>query len=194
MPLTYTGRNVTLENDEHPSILDIAVGLSRMPRFAGQTWVWWSVLDHTLFGDYLLAAADAGRGLRLAWLLHDAHEALTGDVPTPFKSAGLRVTQAQLDTKIIEALGRGVTASYFDQVKDMDKRVMVAEAWEIGPPAAFQALQGAFPRLEETPSDTDTLRWLMKNRPGVYGDPPYREQQDSHPGVRAYLDRMARLS
>src|SRR4051812_13725749 len=96
MPLTYTGRAVKPGSTVHPSMIDIAVGISRQPRFAGQGKRWFSVLDHSLFVDEIVKRASsvpilgdddevARKQWRLAVLLHDAHESMTGDVPTDFK-------------------------------------------------------------------------------------------------------------
>jgi len=60
---------------------DIAWGLARMPRWAGQTVPNWSVLDHSL---EVARRLPAGR-LRLWGLLHDAAEAYLGDAPGPLK-------------------------------------------------------------------------------------------------------------
>jgi 5'-deoxynucleotidase YfbR-like HD superfamily hydrolase len=101
MPMTHSGVLVTPGNGVAPPLVDIALGLSRQPRFGGQTRRWWSVLDHSLFVADL--AAREGRGLRviLALLLHDAHEALTGDIPTSLKKDDMRDVQASLDERIM---------------------------------------------------------------------------------------------
>src|SRR5689334_18815131 len=110
MPLTLSGRRVALDTTEHPSLVDIAVALSRMPRFAGHTNRWFSVLDHTMFGyGIIMGEGRPGVGplfgpiVQRAWLLHDAHEALTGDVPTDIKGDDLRRTQEELDRRIYAA-------------------------------------------------------------------------------------------
>ncbi|MEE8444370.1 MAG: HD family hydrolase [Alphaproteobacteria bacterium] len=70
-------------------IEDIAHGLSRVARWNGQTEGEWaySVAQHSL----LVTAIANHRGLaarwRLAALLHDAPEYVTGDLITPFKTA-----------------------------------------------------------------------------------------------------------
>ncbi len=191
MPFTYTGRHVSLEqaDQQHPSLIDIAVQTSRMPRFAGATRRWWSVLDHMLFGDYLLLQEKASRGLRISWLLHDAHEALTGDVPTPLKSAGLRITQAQLDQRIYGAFGYDA-AQDLEAIKRLDRRVMLAEVYEIGPPVTSQELREAFPTVFSTENDREHFRNLDT---ATYGRPPNREGQEQHPAVIDYVRRMTSL-
>ncbi|MFN4087478.1 MAG: hydrolase [Alphaproteobacteria bacterium] len=72
-------------------IEDIALGLSRVARWNGQTVGAhaFTVAQHSvLVLDLLLAAERAApRPLRLAALLHDASEYVTSDLITPFKAA-----------------------------------------------------------------------------------------------------------
>lgn len=189
MPLTYSGRHVSLDNDVVPSLLDIAVGLSRQPRFGGQTAYWWSVLDHTLFCDEALQAGLNGvnRDMRVALLLHDAHEALTGDVPTPLKTPDFKAMQDQLDERIYGAyLPDGYR--YPKVVKMVDRHAMLAEARALLPhapdvvneyfepprPWAEQALLDYLERSYARYSPDDRL-------PGDI------------PGVREFLRRMDEL-
>ena len=58
----------------------IARGLSRQPRFSGQTEPFYCVAQHSV-----LVAQLVPEHLRLAALLHDAHEAFCGDWPSPIK-------------------------------------------------------------------------------------------------------------
>lgn len=67
---------------------DIAVALSRAARFNGHTLgaVPYNVAHHSYLCETLLPA-DTAPMARLAVLLHDAHEAYTGDLVAPFKAA-----------------------------------------------------------------------------------------------------------
>jgi hypothetical protein len=201
MPLTFTGRNVKADNTEHPSLVDIAVGLSRQPRFGGQTRRWWSVLDHTLFGDELVKAEGYARWpeLRLAWLLHDAHEALTGDIPTPFKGADIKALQQDLDVRIYGAYfpGGPANAGYLSQeVKRIDVRTMRAEAVFVGPPAAESHLSG----FGIAPENAEQVGEDRRELDGVIfrlklGTPPvtWPAEPTSHPAVQEYLKRVMEL-
>jgi hypothetical protein len=201
MPLTLTGRKVTLDNNEHPSLVDIAVGLSRQPRWSGQGRRWFSVLDHTLFGDELVQESDEYqlRQARLAWLLHDAHEALTGDIPTPFKAQEMRALQQGLDVRIAAAYfpgGPAAWASWSTFVKEIDARTMRAEAMWVGPqaaehhPSAF-GIDGG--NADEVRQDSDVLRRQLSK--GLLGIPPVHPDQapESHPTVKEYLRRVMEL-
>jgi hypothetical protein len=194
MPLTYSGRNVKPGNGEHPSLIDIAVGLSRQPRFAGQTRRWWSVLDHTLFGDEIVQYSyptEDIRRRRLAWLLHDAHEAITADVPTDVKRETLLgAAQAKLDADIYDAFFPGGYLAFLEHepmVKDIDQRALRAEAWVVGPPTAAKHF--------DRPYDRDRV-WLtneLVSGDRLVGWAPMEQDQQDHRAVRAYVQRITNV-
>ena len=92
---TFSGGAVDLLSPQPGQILlvDIAHALSRIPRFNGHTGgpLAWNVAQHSLLVESLLPG-DADPVTRLLALLHDAHEAYIGDVPSPVKLALLRFT------------------------------------------------------------------------------------------------------
>lgn len=205
MPLTYTGRHVKPDGATHPSQIDIAVGLSRQPRFAGQGSRWFSVLDHSLFCDELVKRApfmwaafgdteeEAQRGWRLAMLLHDAHEAITADVPTDFKTPALKGYQSSLDSHIFTAFSPWVRfkAGWEEEVKHIDRRALVAEAQVVGPPVAKERILEAFGATDDMYDDSVLLEELLL-RP-EFGTTPHKWNQESHPGVQEYLKRLQEL-
>jgi hypothetical protein len=68
-----------------PAMIDfdeIAESLGQQARFGGHTTLHWSVAEHSL-----LCAREASREAAPYALLHDAHEALIGDLMTPVKHA-----------------------------------------------------------------------------------------------------------
>lgn len=67
-------------------IEDIARGLSRAPRFAGQTEVPLSVAEHCLLCEEIARHWPGTPRGRLAMLLHDAPEAYICDLPSPLKA------------------------------------------------------------------------------------------------------------
>lgn len=218
MPLTYTGRRVKPGGTDHPGIVDIAVGMSRAARFAGQTARWFSVLDHSLFCDEMVKAADdhglvswpdkfsptvvRTDHLRLAVLLHDAHEAMTGDVPTDWKGKDLRGSQLSLDHMIMGAYFPGGIAHYMkhhEAVKSFDRRALVAEAQVIGPPVKKEVILEAFGMTDDTPDDITLLRNLIElwdnttHKRTWFAQPPFHTKQDEHPGVQEYIKRVISL-
>lgn len=66
---------------------DIAHALSLQCRFGGHTREHYSVAQHSLLVVRILVHMGAEPDAQLAGLMHDAHEAYIGDVPTPIKHA-----------------------------------------------------------------------------------------------------------
>jgi len=64
---------------------DIARGLARQGRFAGQTRRFYSVAEHSVNCAELARQRGMSTELTLICLLHDAAEAYTGDIVTPLK-------------------------------------------------------------------------------------------------------------
>lgn len=73
--------NLTLPDPELIRIEDIALALSRICRFAGQTFRFYSVAEHCVMVSRRVPPEAA-----LAALLHDASEAYLGDVTRPLKA------------------------------------------------------------------------------------------------------------
>lgn len=80
--LTATGRRLDLTGSTPDDIdlLDLARGLSRSCRFAGQTTEYYSVAQHSVLASYHVPPEDA-----LHALLNDAAEAYLGDLTGPLK-------------------------------------------------------------------------------------------------------------
>ena len=118
---------------------DIAVGLSRANRFGGQYVVPWTVADHLLAGVEFLSAYS--ESTRLHFALHDAHEAMTMDVPTSFKTWGVRRLQRKLDRRLYKSLGLKLPSlPVANLVKDIDKIMLVAEARVVTPTATYERI------------------------------------------------------
>lgn len=149
--MTHSGQMVGMHHGV-PTLEDIALSLSRIPRFGGHCRVNWSVLNHSLVCHRIALNDGAPRGLRLLALLHDAHEALTGDVPSPLKVPQLKELQKQLDARIFaEYLPEGL----YDNaaVHDIDYRALLAEAVTVGPPGL--GMHNVVELFGSTPRPTD---------------------------------------
>lgn len=85
-------------------IEDIAWSLSRQCRFNGNTRFFYSVADHCVYVGNLLPPE-----ISIYGLLHDAHEAYMGDIPSPIKEllGKERVRQIEngIDAAIYESFG-----------------------------------------------------------------------------------------
>lgn len=93
---TLTGKAVDILDPTPDQIdpQDIAVALERIPRFNGHTTGRvWSIARHSHLVANLLPhiAEDPDPGLRLAALLHDAHESYIGDPIAPLKAAFVKL-------------------------------------------------------------------------------------------------------
>lgn len=89
MPMeTASGRFLDLEKP-HPDsvdIHDIAHHLSMICRFGGATCVFYSVAEHCVNTAFLAMSDNQSREVQFACLMHDAHEAYTGDMIRPAKN------------------------------------------------------------------------------------------------------------
>jgi hypothetical protein len=110
MLLTASGVEV------HPGVLDpaavhigdIAHALSLICRFGGHSAVHYSVAQHSLLVVRILDGLGAPREARLCGLMHDAHEAYVGDVPTPIKAllgAAWAEVEHQAEVAVLAAFG-----------------------------------------------------------------------------------------
>ncbi len=182
--LTRSGRLVVPGGRAVPSLEDIATSLSRMPRFAGNTSCWWTVAHHSLLVDRLMRAqlrriahAPAEQAVaRLYALLHDAHESVTGDIPTTWKTDSMRAYQRLLDDLIFPSFGLTPPHQHADPdlraaLHQLDHLALWAEGATVGPSGfAFSMPDGSGPhpaRLEEARHAVEYLQML-------YPDESYR--------------------
>lgn len=98
---TRSGSFLSFENPnpEDIHLEDIAVALSRAPRFNGHTTPFYSVAQHSVFVARLMPFEHSLKGL-----LHDASEAYLADVPTPAKR--LMPDYYALETKVMAAVAK----------------------------------------------------------------------------------------
>lgn len=101
------------------NITDIAVALSRAPRFAGHTSEPWTVAEHCLLVTAILRHGGFNAKMQMAGLLHDAAEAYICDIPSPLKWAmeqmdGIFCAYRQIEKKVEYAIDRALQPSWLD--------------------------------------------------------------------------------
>lgn len=127
---TVSGRYVNLvEMDpESLDIRDVAYALSQIPRFGGHLPRRYSVAQHSI--DVCRRVAHLGREVRLQALLHDASEALLGDLPSPVKA--LLPDYRALEQRVMETMSRrfGFPWPLLPEVKHAD-RMALEDEWRV---------------------------------------------------------------
>lgn len=129
---TFTGVRFSFldPKPEQFRIRDIAHSLAFTARFRGHTTRFYSVAEHSLLVAAL--ARENGRSLdvQTAALMHDAHEAYVGDVPSPLKWACPAF--AAVEDQVAAALRRALTPDLdeldYALVKRYDTQALHLEA------------------------------------------------------------------
>lgn len=167
---TVSGRLVNVINPRAKDILleDIAWATSRIPRFAGHTitQIPYNVAQHSVYVSELLEALlsssrefnldketnaacvnirQAGNihQVLIKALLHDAHEAYTGDIPSPIKKIPqLRETFKQIEKKLDDAIRShfclsDTTEDEVVAIKYCDKLAQAIEGYQFMPSRGF---------------------------------------------------------
>ena len=139
---TYTGKALDLLDPRADQIdpVDIAISLARTCRYHGMTLRHYSVAEHSCLLHDWAVAEGLGSHAPLKALLHDAHEAYVGDLPSPVKRA---LSPAALDgwLDLTNAIDRAIAARFglstlhHPDVKRADTRILLDERDALmGPP------------------------------------------------------------
>jgi hypothetical protein len=120
----------------HPSLEELVISLGREPRWCGRTGRnLYTVLHHSFLTEYIISDMLEGKpvryrdNVRLYSLIHDLHEGVTGDIPTPLKSDEIRADQLWIDGHIYRDLGIPCPSpKYRHVIKIADERALCAEA------------------------------------------------------------------
>ena len=133
--LTITGREHHLSGFNQllntPDIREIAHALAQINRFTGHCKRPYSVAEHSVLVAGIAASEGASSSAQLAALLHDAHEAYTGDMASPVKwalgSPWEVLEQSQAST-VHNAMGvRGAMFSHRSNIKRWDLIALATE-------------------------------------------------------------------
>ena len=138
--LTRTGMSVFLDDPDPATIniVDLAVGLSRAGRFCGQTRGRhaYAVAQHSVLGLWFERFfEDPGEETARRYLVHDGHEAYTGDITRPMKvslgSDRLRYIESAVTDAIHVRFGIGGGDAFW--VKGIDDRMLATERRDLMP-------------------------------------------------------------
>jgi len=130
---------------------DVAPSLAKLARFLGHTEgdIGYSVAQHCVLGAETIYAKTGSTRLAALFLLHDAHEAYIGDIPTPTVvrldemtggsfSPYLKQLKGSLDWAILRAAGVSPPDEIeYAAIKQHDVAMMNAERVVLKKPAPF---------------------------------------------------------
>lgn len=179
--ITATGLAFPLLTPEahHVRLRDISRHLAKLNRFVGATRECYSVAQHSLHVAEWLAAGRAPPLLQLYGLLHDAHEAYTGDITRPMKLAlkgrqdrmglGYRCPLADIEDAIQNAVHTAFgLAPLLDDtaaqaIKTADGTLLATEVRDLMPESDWKPHGSPAPfRVSPKPWDVIEERFLRK--------------------------------
>ena len=183
---TYSGIAIDAENPKADQIelIDIAIALSRVPRFVGHTRHPYSVAEHSVLVSYLALDKykqpyqyNQGKYYALVGLFHDAAEAYISDIPTPIKQQ-LKQRIVEVELKFEEAIfdrfgikhpdpeEKAVIKSFDNSAYSIEKEQLRADAWGYTP---FKNDKTTGIVLPSMPADEAALMFIRQftriNRP-----------------------------
>lgn len=137
-------------------------GACRINRFLGQTSYPYPVACHLIGGWMYLDDIGAHSLLKKQWLIHEAFESYSGvDLPSPLKAELPLYKQAERRALKVIAEAFGVFLVESNEIKELDRAIMVAEALVLMP---NQEYWKAFAREQNiTPISSDYVISMDKD-------------------------------
>ncbi len=188
---TYSGAmfNILDPKVEDVRFIDIAHHLSQIPRFTGGTYKRISVARHSMNVSKIILDWDCGPKIALYGLLHDAHEYISSDIPTPFKKALQHVSGMEdiitkitnkIDEVVFQAAGLpSMTKHISGIIKEADEQALLFEVQNFVTPNYHNwgiekvyhgHLEGTLsPEIDEA-EFLSTLSFLQREMRAEYGD------------------------
>ena len=150
---TYKGKKFDFlyPHDQEYVIEDIAHSLSNICRFNGHTKTFYSVAQHSVLVSWRVPAEH-----KLCGLLHDSHEAYTGDPMRPFKGA----MQGSIYPGICKEIERAIANSFKftwpmpKEVKEADNRILMTECRDL-----MGGEQGGKWSVNKEPYEEEIMPW-----------------------------------
>lgn len=139
-------------NVKEINIDDICHSLSNTGRFNGHCSVFYSVAQHSVIVSHILEKASFSKTVLLAGLLHDAHEAYLGDMPSPLKKIFTDFAQISDELQLIINKVFEIKISEEDawEVKKADYKAFHAEVRDLVPNKAGWTWPENFDEWQET--------------------------------------------
>jgi hypothetical protein len=158
---TATGTTYDLERPDPTeiSLVWVAASLSKLGRYTGHTSAFYSVAQHCVLGARMLCGQGCTEGTQRYFLLHDAHETVTGDVASPIKRVigpdWFAFEEAhRLNFAIRFGIGREVPAL----IKGCDLRMLMTEVRDLLPPLTKGMRTDGWPNVEPYPPSELRIR------------------------------------
>lgn len=152
--MIYDGRIIDTFNmkKEDVSAEVIVLGACRINRFLGQTKYAYPVAAHLIGGYNYLLDTGASELTKKQWLIHEAFESYSGvDLPSPLKAMLPDYKKAEQNALAVIAEAFGIDPMESDEVKRLDREIMVQEALQLMPNSDywmdFAFEQGIVPML-----------------------------------------------
>lgn len=119
-------------------IRDIAAGLARECRFAGQMFGYYPVAQHSVIGS-LIAPAH----VQYPFLMHDGTEAIIKDIPSPLKAllADYRKIEAMHEERLFARWQVPMSKAMKGEVKRIDRIMLAAENYAVRKMVLCAAIQ-----------------------------------------------------
>jgi hypothetical protein len=129
-PRIFTRSGAIATVDNPPPLMDAAVCLARIPRFCGNTRVFWPVLCHLINAANI--AYRMGVNEVIAHLaLHDYSETLLGDIPSPFKTKDTKLLEKQVISSVFKRYNLTENPTTWSTITFIDRICLVIEAEEL---------------------------------------------------------------
>lgn len=132
--MNYTGNVIDIFNIQKEDVNAevIILGACRINRFLGQTLYAYPVAAHLIGGYMYLNDIGASLTLKKQWLIHEAFESYSGvDLPSPLKAELPLYKEAEQRALKVIADAFGVTPVESEEIKTLDRSIMVSEALTI---------------------------------------------------------------
>lgn len=138
---TYKGHRFRYDVPGPFDLNDIGYSLARLPRFLAHTLRTYSVAQHSVWVAEAMMYSPVHAQWALAGLMHDAHEAYVGDVPSPLKWAcpEFKVVEDRVQEALRAVMTPGIPEwVYRDVVKVYDRLALHREArWLFADPPSW---------------------------------------------------------